>query len=179
MSNVVPHPTAVAPLGAWLAELPDERLVRLLEVRPDLTQPPPGSIAALAARAQTRQSVKAATDDLDFLRLAVLDALLLLHADGEPVPLPKLVAMIGAQVDEDDLNAAVDVFRDQFLPVRISVGTEGFGFDIEPQRSSARQLSWWVVCATERGPVTNTLGADLMQSLTADGIENSQSSVKG
>ena len=61
--------------------LPDERLIRLLELRPDLTQPPPGTIAALAARAQARQSVKAATDELDFLRLAVLDALLVLHAD--------------------------------------------------------------------------------------------------
>ncbi|MGV0797540.1 DNA-binding protein, partial [Mycolicibacterium elephantis] len=68
----------VVPLGAWLADLPDERLVRLLELRPDLTQPPPGSIAALAARAQARQSVKAATDDLDYLHLAVLDALLVL-----------------------------------------------------------------------------------------------------
>ena len=68
--------TPGVPLGAWLADLPDERLIRLLELRPDLTQPPPGSIAALAARAQARQSVKAATDELDFLRLAVLDALL-------------------------------------------------------------------------------------------------------
>ena len=58
----------VVPLGAWLAELTDEQLVRLLELRPDLAQPPPGSIAALAARAQSRQSVKAATDGLDFLR---------------------------------------------------------------------------------------------------------------
>jgi hypothetical protein len=115
MSNAVPSPAAVVPLGAWLAELPDEALVRLLESRPDLTQPPPGSIAALAARAQTRQSVKAATDDLDFLRLAVLDALLLLHADGEPVPLTKLIAMIGAQVDEDDLNSAVDELKARAL----------------------------------------------------------------
>ena len=115
MSSAVSHPAAVVPLGAWLAELPDERLVRLLEVRPDLTQPPPGSIAALAARAQTRQSVKAATDDLDFLRLAVLDALLLLQADGAPVPLSKLVAMVGTQVDEDDLNAAVDDLKTRAL----------------------------------------------------------------
>ena len=70
------------PLGSWLAELPDERLIRLLELRPDLAQPPPGSIAALAARAQARQSVKAATDELDFLRLAVIDALLVLQADS-------------------------------------------------------------------------------------------------
>ena len=68
--------TPGVPLGAWLADLPDDRLIRLLELRPDLTQPPPASISALAARAQARQSVKAATDDLDFLRLAVLDGLL-------------------------------------------------------------------------------------------------------
>ena len=68
------------PLGSWLADLPDERLIRLLELRPDLAQPPPGSIAALAARAQARQSLKAATDELDFLRLAVIDALLVLQA---------------------------------------------------------------------------------------------------
>ena len=48
--------TPGVPLGAWLAELDDERLIRLLELRPDLTQPPPGSIAALAARAQARHS---------------------------------------------------------------------------------------------------------------------------
>ncbi|HRD15066.1 MAG TPA: hypothetical protein PLI79_24755, partial [Mycobacterium sp.] len=57
---------APVPLGAWLAELPDDRLIHLLELRPDLAQPAPGSIAALAARAVARQSVKAATDDLDF-----------------------------------------------------------------------------------------------------------------
>ena len=83
------------PLGAWLADLPDEQLIRLLELRPDLTHPPPGTIAALAARAQTRQSVKAATDELDFLRLAVLDALLVLHADTAPVSMAKLLALIG------------------------------------------------------------------------------------
>jgi hypothetical protein len=61
------EPAGVIPLSSWLADLDDERLVRLLELRPDLTQPPPGSIAALAARAQARQSVKAATDELDYL----------------------------------------------------------------------------------------------------------------
>ncbi|WP_036435742.1 helicase-associated domain-containing protein [Mycobacterium sp. URHB0044] len=106
---------AVIPLGAWLAELPDDRLVQLLESRPDLTQPPPGSIAALAARAQSRQSVKAATDDLDFLRLAVLDALLLLHAETAPVPLTKLFAMIGDRATEEQLTEALDDLRARAL----------------------------------------------------------------
>jgi len=41
-------------LGSWLAEVPDGHLVRLLRLRPDLAQPTPGSIAALAARATWR-----------------------------------------------------------------------------------------------------------------------------
>src|SRR4249920_1731302 len=96
------------PLGAWLADLPDDRLVRLLELRPDLTQPPPGSIAALAARAQARQSVKAASGDLDFLALAVLDALLVLHADTAPVPPAKLTALLGDRVSANALSASLD-----------------------------------------------------------------------
>ncbi|KUH92847.1 helicase-associated domain-containing protein [Mycobacterium sp. IS-1556] len=103
------------PLGAWLADLPDERLIRLLELRPDLTQPPPGTIAALAARAQARQSVKAATDDLDFLRLAVLDALLVLHADTAAVPLTKLLELIGDRAAEAAVAGAVDDLRDRAL----------------------------------------------------------------
>jgi hypothetical protein len=103
------------PLGAWLAELDDERLIRLLELRPDLTQPPPGTIAALAARAQARQSVKAVTDGLDFLRLAVLDGLLVLHADTSAVPLSKLLALIGDRATEDAVAAAVDDLRERAL----------------------------------------------------------------
>lgn len=103
------------PLGAWLADLPDDRLIRLLELRPDLTQPPPGSIAALAARAQARQSVKAATDDLDFLRLAVLDALLVLHADTTAVPVTKLLELIGDRAPEAAVAEALDDLRDRGL----------------------------------------------------------------
>ena len=102
-------------MGAWLAELDDEPLIRLLELRPDLTQPPPGTIAALAARAQARQSVKAATDELDFLRLAVLDALLVLHADTTAVPLAKLLALIGDRAGEHTVTAAVDDLRERAL----------------------------------------------------------------
>src|SRR6476619_2847258 len=96
--------TPGGPLGAWLADLPDEGLIRLLELRPDLAQPPPGSIAALAARAQARQSVKAATDGLDFLPLAVLDPLMVLHADTAAVPLTKLLALVGERAGEDTVT---------------------------------------------------------------------------
>jgi hypothetical protein len=103
------------PLGAWLAELGDERLIRLLELRPDLTQPPPGTIAALAARAQARQSVKAATDALDFLRLAVLDALLVLHADTAAVPLTKLLELVGDRASEETVTAALEDLGERAL----------------------------------------------------------------
>src|SRR4029078_5279775 len=99
--------TPCAPFGAWLAELDDERLIRLLELRPDLTQPPPGTVAALAARATSRQSVKAATDELDFLRVGGLDALLVLQADTTAVPLAKLVEMIGSRAPEQAIIAAI------------------------------------------------------------------------
>lgn len=95
------------PLGSWLADLPDDDLIRLLKLRPDLAQPPPGSIAALAARAQARQSVRAATDELDFLRLAVLDALLELHADAAGVPLADLLALLGDRASADAVSDAL------------------------------------------------------------------------
>lgn len=96
------------PLAAWLADCPDEQLIRLLRLRPDLTQPPPGSIAALAARAGARQSVKAATDDLDFLHLAVLDALLTLHAETVTATFAELAEVLGERAEGTDVRAAVD-----------------------------------------------------------------------
>ena len=96
------------PLGAWLADSDDERLIGLLRLRPDLTQPPPGSIAALAARAAARQSVKAATDDLDFLHLSVLDGLLTLHAETTAVTFTELAASFGERADGADVRTAVD-----------------------------------------------------------------------
>jgi Helicase conserved C-terminal domain len=103
------------PLGSWLADLPDDRLIRLLELRPDLAQPPPGSIAALAARAQARQSLKAATDELDFLRLAVIDALLELQADAAPVPVAKLLTLIGERAPEAEVRDALDDLKARAL----------------------------------------------------------------
>ncbi|BBX72120.1 helicase-associated domain-containing protein [Mycobacterium shinjukuense] len=103
------------PLGSWLADLPDERLILLLQLRPDLAQPPPGSIAALAARAQARQSVKAATDELDFLRLALLDALLVLQADTAPVPIAKVLALIGDRAGQAEVSEALTDLKHRAL----------------------------------------------------------------
>ena len=102
-------------MGSWLSNLPDDRLIRLLEARPDLAQPAPGSIAALAARAASRQSVKAAADDLDYLRLAVLDALLVLRADHGAVGADEVASVLGHRAPMPDLLAALDELRDRAL----------------------------------------------------------------
>ena len=102
-------------LGSWLADLPDERLVRLLEARPDLAQPAPGSIAALASRAASRQSVIAAADELDFPQLAVLDALLVLRADHGAVPVDEVISLIGDRAPRTALLAALDELRGRAL----------------------------------------------------------------
>ena len=110
-----PRATRGVPLGSWLSELPDEQLIRLLELRPDLAQPAPGSVAALAARAGSRQSIKAAADELNYLQLAVLDALLVLCADQEAVPVGELVTLIDDRAPRPDVLAAVDALRDRAL----------------------------------------------------------------
>src|SRR5690348_3761939 len=109
------HAPSSVPLGVWLADLPDDRLIRLLELRPDLTQPPPGTLAALAARAQARQSVKAATDALDFLQLAVLDAMLALQADAGPILAETVVEFLGSRASADAVHAALADLTDRAL----------------------------------------------------------------
>lgn len=149
------------PLGAWLAELGDERLIRLLELRPDLTQPPPGTIAALAARAQARQSVKAATDDLDFLHLAVIDALLVLRADTTAVPLSKLLELIGDAGAETVVMGAVEDLRERALV---------WGHDsVRVASEAATGLPWYPGQATvedtePRGLAERLAGLDEAQS---------------
>src|ERR1700716_198444 len=65
--------------------------------------------------APPRRRVKAATDELDFLRLAVLDALLVLHADTGAVSLTKLLALIADRAGEDTVTAAVEDLRERAL----------------------------------------------------------------
>ncbi len=63
--------TLMEHLAAWS----DDRLGRLLVLRPDLCHPPVPDFAALAARATTQMSVLRALDRLDRARLDVLSAL--------------------------------------------------------------------------------------------------------
>lgn len=103
------------PLGSWLASRPDEKLIRLLELRPDLAQPAPSTTAALAGRAASQQSIKAAADELDFLHLSVLDALLVLQADQGGVTAAELFALLGDHAPEAAVLAAVEDLKDHAL----------------------------------------------------------------
>lgn len=102
-------------LASWLTALPDDKLIRLLELRPDLAQPAPGSTAALAARAASRQSIKAAADELDFLSLAILDALLVLRADHIAVPLEELVTLLDGRTTRSEVLSAVEGLTERSL----------------------------------------------------------------
>lgn len=80
-----------------------------MELRPDLGQPGRGSMPALAARAISRQSVKVAADDLDFLRLAILDVLMTMGADDTAVPVAEVLTRLGGAPTEAALAALADL----------------------------------------------------------------------
>ena len=112
-----------------------DELVRLPRLRPDLTQPPPATIAALAARAAARQSIKAATDDLDFVHLTVLDALLTLHADTAAVSFAALDEALDGRADDSSVRAAVGNLTERALVWGDTEGRERFGSP--PRRPTA------------------------------------------
>src|SRR5690242_1924568 len=58
-----------------LRALPEDELMALIRLRPDLVVPPPSDFSALAHRAQSRLSVARAVDGLDRFALEILDAL--------------------------------------------------------------------------------------------------------
>ncbi|HLS03345.1 MAG TPA: hypothetical protein VK030_01150, partial [Actinomycetales bacterium] len=55
-----------------LRQFTDEQVLVLLQARPDLATPPPGSLAGLAARALTRPSLERAVAGLNTFELQVL-----------------------------------------------------------------------------------------------------------
>ena len=93
-------------LRAW----PDDRVARLLVLRPDLAQPAPQDSAQLAGRAGTRSSVVRAVDRLTLTDLAVLDAMVLCEGKA---PLERLQQMVHAA--PDSIAASVALLRDAAL----------------------------------------------------------------
>lgn len=98
-------------LADWLRAQHDDALVALLRARPDVATPPPADTTVLATRVGTRTSVARACEDLDTFTLAVLEALLVLNADAEPVPLFAVVDAFDHTVPPERVRRAVDRLR--------------------------------------------------------------------
>ena len=80
-------------LADHLRALSDEDLGTLLQLRPDLTVPPPADLSQLASRVQSRVSVARALDGLDRFTLQVLDGLRYVRGDDAYAPAEKLLTL--------------------------------------------------------------------------------------
>ncbi|MCW2913965.1 MAG: hypothetical protein JWN52_2033 [Actinomycetia bacterium] len=88
----------------WLRGRSDDELRSLLSARPELINPVPAELGALASRATTPAAVSRALDRLDRFTLAVLEALLVLP---QPVAYGALKRALGF----GETRAAVDLLR--------------------------------------------------------------------
>ena len=116
---------------AWLAGLPDDALVRVCELRPDVATPPPASLDVLASRLRLPASTARAMGSLSWPELLVLATAAALGADSGAVPLSAVADRLGVDAekkprtdpapDDDDNNngspfhAAVNRLRELAL----------------------------------------------------------------
>ncbi|WP_433699686.1 helicase-associated domain-containing protein [Nocardiopsis sp. CA-288880] len=86
-SPAAPAPGRPPTFTSWLRSRSDGELAALLSARPDLAQPVPADIGALAARATSRNAVLRVLERLDRFTLQVLEAVIALGDDrlSEPV----------------------------------------------------------------------------------------------
>ena len=109
-------------LGDSLRRLTDEELAGLLMARPELADPPPGTIADLANRASAPYSIVAALASLDGVQRQVLDALALL---GEASSAVDIAALAFEQPPLDVIATALERARLLGLTVATQVLDEG------------------------------------------------------
>ncbi len=105
-------------LGDSLRRLSDEELAGLLMARPELADPPPGSINDLASRASAPYSIVAALASLDGVQRQVLDALALL---GEASSAADIAALAFEQPRVDVISTALERARVLGLTVMTQV----------------------------------------------------------
>jgi hypothetical protein len=94
---------------------PDEELMALIRLRPDLVLPPPADFSALAARAQARVSVARALDGLDKFTLEILDVLRYTRIDHLTSVEQVLALTTPARVEAARVRSAIDQLRAFFL----------------------------------------------------------------
>lgn len=112
----------VTGLGESLLRLSDEELAGLLMARPELADPPPGSIADLANRASAPYSIVAALASLDGVQRQVLDALALL---GEASSAADIAALAFEQPRLEVISTALERARLLGLTVATQVTSGG------------------------------------------------------
>lgn len=83
-TTVVRVPRSARSFADDLRGRADDDLAALLLARPDLARPAPADITSLAARASTRASVQRALEHLDARLLHLVEALLVVGAEGAP-----------------------------------------------------------------------------------------------
>jgi len=98
-------------LADHLRALPDDGLMALIRMRPDLVIPPPADFSALAHRAQSRVSVARTLDGLDRFTLEVLDALRYTR-DGHTTSIEAVLTLTAtAGVEAARVRSAIDHLR--------------------------------------------------------------------
>lgn len=98
-------------LAEWLGARTDSQLVSLLQLRPDLAVPLPGSMSVLATRAQQRASVLRAADELTTLEFAIVEAL----APGVTMTKADLLDALKDRATKTAITAALTRLTDRAL----------------------------------------------------------------
>jgi Helicase conserved C-terminal domain len=94
-----------------LRALPEEELMALIRLRPDLVVPPPSDFSALAHRAQSRLSVARAVDGLDTFGLEILDVVRYTRDGGETSIEAVLTLTAQGGVEAARVRSTVDHLR--------------------------------------------------------------------